>query len=97
MNYAHNEFTFVCLDYLILVSSSVLMWMEFSFALMDNASSGPMCVELLCALTDKATVNKAKYKTQTTLKMFLWQNIMLQPRNKGTKIIILSSKRANRY
>ena len=73
-----------------------MMWMEFLDALMDNTSSLPICMELSFALTDKATVNKAKYKTQTTLKMFLWQNIMLQPRNKGTKIIILSSKRANR-
>ena len=70
--YAHNELTFVYLHYLILVSSYVLMWMEFSFALMDDASSGPMCMELSFALTDKTTVNKAKYKTQTTLKIFLW-------------------------
>ena len=70
--YAHNEFTFVCLDYLILVSSSVLMWMELLFALMNDVLSGPMCMELSFAFTDKTTVNKAKYKTQTTVKIFLW-------------------------
>ena len=48
------------------------MWMEFSFVLMDNASSLPMCMELSFALTDKAKMNRAKYKTDKALIISLW-------------------------
>ena len=48
------------------------MWMDFSLVLMDKASSLPMCMELSFALTDKAKMNRAKYKTDKALIISLW-------------------------